>query len=90
MITYDILGFINWNAETLEYSSIYIAIVFYYIGAAYIAQGVYHIYKPNPAIVAAAVDEYNQQLEAAKKAAEEQTKKEEETSKEEQNDGQGN
>ena len=71
LIVIDVIGFINWNAEEVPFFSTYVAIAFYYIAAIYIAQGIYHIYKPNPSIVLAAVQEYNEkQAELAKQVEE--------------------
>lgn len=60
LIVIDVIGYINWNAEEIPFFSTYVAIAFYYIAAIYIAQGIYHIYKPNPSIVIAAIQEFEE------------------------------
>lgn len=70
MIVFDIICLINWGVEELEFFAPVVAGLFYYISVAYIAQGIYHIKKPSPAIVIAAIEEYNDKLEKEKKIAE--------------------
>ena len=71
MIVVDIICLIHWNDEVVFYST-FIAIAFYYIAAIYIAQGVYHLIKPSPAIVQAAIEEYEAKQAEAKKIVEAQ------------------
>lgn len=61
LLVFNIICFIKWNEE-ITYYSLFVAIVFYYIAAVYIAQGVYHLcFKPSPAIVEAAKEEFYKQ-----------------------------
>ena len=60
LIVIDIIGFVCWNTETISFFALYVSICFYYFAAVYIAQGVYHIYRPSPAMVQAAIEEYKQ------------------------------
>lgn len=63
LLVFDIICFIKWNEE-ISYYSLFVSIVFYYIAAIYIAQGVYHLaFKPAPSIVEAATQEFNKQKE---------------------------
>lgn len=71
MIVVDIICFINWDVEVIEWYSPFISIAFYYIAVAYIIQALYHIKKPTPSIMIAALDDYKAQ----------QKEKEEENSK---------
>ena len=66
LIAIDIIGFIHWNDESIAYFTIYISICFYYFASAYIAQGIYHIYRPSPAMKEAAIEEYNQKQKELK------------------------
>ena len=72
MIVVDIICLIHWN-EMVEWYSLFIAIAFYYIAVIYIAQGLYHLKKPAPSIVFAAMADLNEK-EAQKEA--EQAKEE--------------
>ena len=63
MLIFDIICLINWEVETIEWSTLFISIIFYYIGGVYIAQGIYHIFKPSPAMINAAIEEYNEKKE---------------------------
>lgn len=70
IFVFDIICLAQWNVEQIEYFTIFVVIAFYYIAAVYIAQGLYHIKKPSPAIVISAIEEYNAKLEQAKKEQE--------------------
>lgn len=61
MIVVDIICFINWDVEVIEWYSPFISIAFYYIALAYIIQALYHIKKPTPSIMIAALDDYKVQ-----------------------------
>lgn len=61
MIVVDIICFINWDVEVIEWYSPFISIAFYYIAVAYIIQALYHIKKPTPSIMIAALDDYKVQ-----------------------------
>lgn len=61
MIVFDIICLIQWNEETISYFTLFVSVAFYYIAAVYIAQGIYHIYKPSPAIVQSAIEELNEE-----------------------------
>lgn len=54
LIVLDIICFINWDVETLEYFSLAVSIIFYYAAAVYIAQALFHIKHPLPSIIAIA------------------------------------
>ena len=60
LITYDIICFINWDVETLSYSNLFVAIVLYYVAAVYTIQALYHLKKPHPSMVTAAMEEYRE------------------------------
>ena len=70
IFVFDIICLAQWNAENIEYFTIFVVIAFYYIAAIYIAQGLYHIKKPSPAIVISAMEEYNDKIENEKKQKE--------------------
>ena len=70
LITLDIICFINWNVETIEYFSLFVSIAFYYAAAVYIAQAIYHIKHPLPSIIAIA----NEDVKAKMAAQEEENK----------------
>lgn len=72
IVVIDVIGYVCWNAETISFFTLYISICFYYFALVYIAQGIYHIYKPSPAMTQAAIEEFNQkQKELASKQVEE-------------------
>ena len=58
MIVVDIICFINWDVEVIEWYSLFISCAFYYIALAYVIQALYHLKKPTPAIMLAAMDDY--------------------------------
>ena len=62
MFVFDIICLIQWDVAEISYFKLFVSIAFYYIAAIYIAQGIYHIKRPNPSIVEAAIQEYNDQL----------------------------
>lgn len=67
IMVFDIICLVNWaDVANISYFSIFVSIAFYYIALIYIAQGIYHIYKPSPAIVLAALEEYKEKLEQKK------------------------
>ena len=69
MIVVDIICLVNWNEDITWYST-FIAIAFYYIALIYIAQGLYHLKKPAPSIVFAAMAEVKEKEAEAQKQAE--------------------
>lgn len=64
LITLDIICFINWNVETIEFFSIYVSIAFYYAAAIYIVQAIYHIKHPLPSIIAIANEDVKAKMAA--------------------------
>lgn len=76
MIVVDIICLIHWN-DDITYYSTFISIAFYYIALIYVAQGIVHIYKPSPAIVSAAIEEYKEKQIELQKAQEESSKEKE-------------
>ena len=72
----DIYALINWNAEVVEYWNILLACAFFYVAAAYIAQGLFHIKRPLPSIVEDATEEYNEAIKQAEQKVKEEASKE--------------
>ena len=76
LITFDILCFCQLSFITMEFRRLMMGILFYYFGACYLFQGIYHYFFPVPAVTSA--------IEETKKAMEEEAKKEEEAANQEQ------
>ena len=51
LITFDIICFTNASFVTLEFRRLMMGIVFYYLGAVYIFQGIYHWFRPIPGLL---------------------------------------
>ena len=69
VITFDILCFCQLSFITIEFRRLMMGILFYYFGACYLFQGIYHYFFPVPAVVNAIEETY--------KAIEEEQKQEE-------------
>ena len=74
LYSYDIAGFIY--PRSYEYYQIGVPMAFFYITCAYLFQGIYHYYKPIPAIIEA-IEEEIKEKEAKENPQEESEKKEE-------------
>lgn len=77
LITFDIICFCKLSFVNLEFRRMMMAILFYYIGAVYLFQGIYHYFVPAPAIVEALEQikeaEEAERLEEERKAQEAKT-----------------
>ena len=60
----------------MEYWNILLACAFFYVAAAYIAQGLFHIKRPLPSIVMDATEEYNEAIKQAEQKVKEEASKE--------------
>lgn len=69
IIIFDIMCFAKPSFVTMEFRRLMMAIGFYYLAAAYIFQGIYHYFRPIPALIAAIEEEVRN---AEKKKLEEQ------------------
>lgn len=82
LIVFDSLCFAQLSFITMEFRRLMMGILFYYLGACYLFQGIYHYFFPVPAIVNAIEETYQAMEEEARQA--EQAKKEETKENEEQ------
>lgn len=80
IITFDIICFCGLDFVTPEFRRLMMAIGFYYIGAIYLFQGIYHYFYPVPAIIEA-IEQAN--AEEAQKEQEQQPLPEPEEEKKE-------
>ena len=51
LITFDIICFTKASFVTMEFRRLMMSIAFYYLGANYIFQGIYHWFRPIPALI---------------------------------------
>ena len=65
LITFDIICFTKASFVTLEFRRMMMAFVFYYFGAIYLFQGIYHYFFPVPQILEA-IEEMHQEEEKQK------------------------
>ena len=61
LITFDILCLSQQPFVTMEFRRLMMAIVFYYFGAVYIFQAIYHWFKPIPGLLAALEEDKQQE-----------------------------
>ena len=82
LITFDILCFCQLSFITMEFRRLMMGILFYYFGACYLFQGIYHYFFPVPAVVNAIEETYKaieeEQRQAEEAAAQEAQKENEE------------
>ena len=66
LITFDIICFTKAPFVTLEFRRLMMSIVFYYFGAIYVFQGIYHWFHPIPSLIEDIKAEEAKALEAQK------------------------
>ena len=76
LYSFDIAGFVY--PRSYEYYQIGVPMAFFYIACAYLFQGVYHYYKPIPALIEAIEEEIKEK--EAKEESQEKAPEEEENS----------
>ena len=69
LITFDIICFTKASFVTLEFRRLMMSIVFYYFGAVYVFQGIYHWFHPIPSLIEDIKAEEAKALEEQKEAA---------------------
>ncbi len=69
LIVFDSLCFAQLSFITMEFRRLMMGILFYYLGACYLFQGIYHYFFPVPAIVAAIEETYQAMEEEERQAA---------------------
>ena len=69
LITFDILCFLQLPFITMEFRRLMMGIAFYYVGAIYLFQAIYHYYHPIPALLSAIEEEKMEQAEEAREEA---------------------
>lgn len=70
LITFDIICFTKAPFVTLEFRRLMMGIVFYYFGAVYVFQGIYHWFHPIPSLIDDIKAEEAKALEAQKEKEE--------------------
>ena len=65
LITFDIICFTKASFVTMEFRRMMMAIVFYYLAAVYIFQGIYHWFHPIPGLMEDIKEEERKAQEAA-------------------------
>lgn len=82
LITFDILCFCKLSFVTIDFRRMMMAIAFYYIGAIYLFQSIYHYFVPVPMLLAA-IEEEKAEKEKAEHKEEAEEQQPEETNKKE-------
>ncbi len=86
IITFDIICFCGLDFVTMEFRRLMMGIGFYYLGAVYLFQGIYHYFRPVPAIVEAIEQAKAEELKEAEAAKQEELQKEVENEEEKPQD----
>ena len=82
LITFDILCFCKLSFITIDFRRMMMAIAFYYIGAIYLFQSIYHYFVPVPMLLVA-IEEEKAEKEKAEHKEEVEEQQPEETNKKE-------
>ena len=82
LITFDILCFCKLSFVTIDFRRMMMAIAFYYIGAIYLFQSIYHYFVPVPMLLTA-IEEEKAEKEKAEHKEETEEQQPEETNKKE-------
>lgn len=82
LITFDIICFTKAPLVTLEFRRLMMGIVFYYFGAIYVFQGIYHWFHPIPSLIDDIKAEEAKALEAQKEKEEAEAPNEEQVKEE--------
>ena len=72
LITFDILCFCQLSFITMEFRRLMMSIAFYYVGAIYLFQAIYHYFVPVPMLIAAIEEAEQAEKEAQEKQQQEQ------------------